>query len=64
MAERAAKLTQADTVRTIKAALAAGLIVSEIVATKDGVRIITGNGEAGAPAANKWDRVLGDAATK
>lgn len=33
---------QADVTRAVKGAVAAGLIIREVVATKDGIRIISG----------------------
>jgi hypothetical protein len=54
---------QADVTRAIKAAHAAGLTIAELIATRDGVRIITPEGsKSRGTAANPWDEVLGDGA--
>lgn len=59
---RNATFKQIDVTRAVKGALAAGIIVAEVIATKDGVRIIS---QAGRPAplsgANPWDEVFDDA---
>lgn len=64
MSRRAASFMQSDVSRAINGALAAKLVVAEVVVSKDGVRIITVDGAKraapGTPAANPWDEVLDD----
>jgi hypothetical protein len=46
MARRAATFRQADVTRAVKGAQAAGLQVAEVIASKEGVRIIAAGGES------------------
>ena len=55
---RATGIRKSDISRVIRAALEAGMEVREIVATRDGVRILSSPGTAST--ANSWDEVLGD----
>ena len=59
---RGETLTQAEIARAIKAAQATGLVVVELVASKQGVRLITAEGRAAAEPVgnNPWDRFLDD----
>jgi hypothetical protein len=45
MANRPAPYTQADVTRAVKGALAAGVTVTEVHASVDGVRLIVGDGK-------------------
>ncbi|TPI16576.1 hypothetical protein [Mesorhizobium sp. B4-1-1] len=64
MSRRSASFMQSDVSRAVNGARAAGLIVAEVFANKDGVRIITVDGAKrggpATPAANPWDEVLDD----
>jgi hypothetical protein len=61
---RSASFKQIDVTRAVKGALAAGVIVREVIAGKDGqVRIIFQDARGAPPAgANPWDEVLDDGA--
>ncbi len=65
MGNRTSAVLQSDVSRAVKGALAAGLTVTEVITTRDGVRIITSNAARGQGAgANPWDEVLSDGAAK
>ncbi len=53
---RAANIRQADVRRVVRGAMEAGLEVLEVIATKDGIRIVSG--KAAANSSNSWDEVL------
>lgn len=59
---RSPHVTQAEIIRALKAAQAAGLTVFSYVTTKSGVRVFTSPADASAneTAANPWDRFLSD----
>ncbi|GAJ94360.1 hypothetical protein RRH01S_08_00980 [Rhizobium rhizogenes NBRC 13257] len=56
---RSPGIRQSDIARAIRGALQAGMEVREVIATKDGVRIISG-ASGSASLSNSWDEVLGD----
>ncbi len=61
MAPRAATFRQSDITRAVKGVQAAGLQVAQVIATKEGVRIIAVGGERDTcEAANPWDCVLNE----
>lgn len=51
-------IRQSDIARAIRGALQAGMDVREVIATKDGIRILSGS--APASFSNSWDEVLDD----
>ncbi|CAN7615215.1 hypothetical protein [Rhizobium sp. LjRoot254] len=54
---------QIDVERAIKGALKAGMIVHEIIASADGIRVVTHPSAAKVrPAVNEWDEVFDDGA--
>lgn len=55
-------LTQAAITRAVKALQASGMAVAEIVATREGVRIITkdGRGRSDDGAVAAWEKAIGD----
>lgn len=53
---RAANIRQADVRRVVRGAMEAGLEVLEVIATKDGIRIVSG--KAAASSSNSWDEVF------
>jgi hypothetical protein len=62
---RSATFKQIDVTRAVKGAIAAGITVREVIATKDGVRIISHDGRGTPPAGNNpWDEVFEDGAEK
>lgn len=56
MPRRSAPCTQADITRLIKAALAAGVQVREVIATAEGVRVILA-GNNNASKRDDWDDI-------
>lgn len=58
MANRPAPYTQADVTRAVKGAIAAGLVVREVFANANGVRVIADNGKDTPSSENSWDEVL------
>lgn len=57
---RALGIRQSDIARAIRGAMQAGMEVREVIATKEGIRILAGP-TAGAPtSSNSWDEVLND----
>jgi putative heme degradation protein len=52
-------IRQADVARAIRGALQAGIEIREVIATRDGIRIVSGSVSA-AVATNSWDEVLDD----
>ncbi len=58
MANRPAQYTQADVTRAVKGAVAAGLKVREVVASRHGVRVIVDSGEdSSSKDASTWDDI-------
>ena len=59
---RSAGFKQIDITRAVKGALAAQIVIREVIASKDGVRIIIqqAGGRVAAGARNDWDEVLDD----
>ena len=54
---------QIDVERAIKGALKAGMTIHEVIASKDGIRVVTHPSAAKSrPAANAWDEVMDDGA--
>lgn len=52
-------IRQSDIARAIRGAMQAGMDVREVIATKDGIRILSGPGAPVASASsNSWDAVL------
>jgi hypothetical protein len=51
---------QVDVERAIKAVLKAGMTIHEVIASKDGIRVVTHpSGVKARPIANEWDEVFG-----
>lgn len=63
-ASRRQAVTQYEIARAIKAAQSAGLVVAELVTTRDGVRVVTLPAKASCTPGNPWDRFLVDGAQK
>ena len=51
---------QVEIQRAVKAVMKAGINISEVIATRNGVRIVAAGGQASAVAGNSWDEVLDD----
>lgn len=60
MANRTAPYTQADVTRAVKGAVAGGLKVREVIATSEGIRLITDDSQSPKPCRNSFDEVLDD----
>lgn len=60
MPNRPAAFTQADVTRAAKGATAAGLKIREIIATADGIRLITDDLTEVTSHPNSFDKVLND----
>lgn len=56
MAKRAAPFTESDVKRALKAVLAMGLTVREVLATNDGVRVVVATELDGKQPPNPWDQ--------
>lgn len=57
--QRSAGIRQSDIARAIRGAMQAGMEVREVIATKNGIRIISGSAVS-ATSSNSWDEVLDD----
>ena len=57
---RRSGIRQSDIARAIRGAMQAGMDVREVVATRDGIRIISASGAPSASSSNSWDEVLSD----
>lgn len=57
--QRSSGIRQADVTRAIRGAMQAGMEVREVIATKNGIRILSGSA-ASAGTSNSWDEVLDD----
>ena len=56
---RNAGIRQSDIARAIRGALQAGMEVREVIATRDGIRILSGSPDSsGSMSGNTWDDVL------
>ena len=56
---RSSNIRQSDVARAIRGAMQAGMEVREVIATKDGIRILSASsGTVSSP--NSWDEVLKD----
>ena len=63
MKMRNATFKQIDVTRATKGALAAGIVIREVIASKDGVRIICQDAARNSPSEpNLWDEVLNNGA--
>lgn len=61
MSATTARFKQIDVERAIRGAQKAGMVVHEVIASQDGIRVVTYPTAAKArPAVNEWDEVLGD----
>jgi hypothetical protein len=56
---RSTGIRQSDIARAIRGAMQAGMQVSEVIATRDGIRILsTPSGASSSSSDNSWDEVL------
>ncbi|MFN7025598.1 MAG: hypothetical protein ACK4QP_14000 [Pseudorhizobium sp.] len=51
-------IRQSDIARAIRGALQAGLEVREVIATRDGIRILSASSDKPLGSENSWDEVL------
>ncbi|MBU1313590.1 MAG: hypothetical protein KJ947_11500 [Alphaproteobacteria bacterium] len=51
-------IRQSDIARAIRGALQAGMEVREVIATRDGIRILSAPSDRPSASANSWDEVL------
>ncbi|TDX77747.1 hypothetical protein EDE05_11456 [Neorhizobium sp. R1-B] len=56
---RSLNIRQSDVARAIRGAIQAGMEVREVIATKDGIRILSAS-SGPASSSNSWDEVLKD----
>lgn len=57
--QRSTGIRQSDIARAIRGAMQAGMQVGEVIATKNGIRIISASASA-TTSSNSWDEVLDD----
>ena len=55
---RAPGIRQSDIARAIRGAMQAGMEVREVIATRDGIRILSVQSAIAAASSNSWDEVL------
>lgn len=57
---RSQSFRQSEIARAIRGAMQAGMDVREVIATRDGIRIISSSASGTAATDNSWDEVLND----